>query len=153
MRALLVAAMVLPVGLVARPSQHVVTPYVWAISWVKQALKLGKAKGMDALIAEVQNPKGKFRTATPGTDPLLTVYSSDLSVLAVNREPLNSEGSISKNSDVPPSPDLKQATRIAKQSGPTWMDYQVTEPSGQLKGYRAYVALLNDNLIAAVIPK
>jgi hypothetical protein len=149
-----VAALLFPIALWAGAEMPQMTaPAMQAETWVKESLKLAKAKGGEALVAEVKNPKGKFWTSQPETDPELTVYSGTYEVLAVNRATRHVGMDHAKAPDAGGAPILKKMRSFAQDSGPGWMEYLANDPTGHLKVYKAYVALQGTNLVAAVIPK
>ncbi len=153
MKKALLATLLLPAALVASPPPHIVSPTMWSEAWVKDAVTMAKAKGIGALVAEVQNPAGKFRTGKPETDPELTIYSDKFVILAVNRMSRHVGMDHTKMPDALGAPVLKKMRAFALESGPGWLDYLGTDASGHYKPFKAYVALEGSNLIAAVIPK
>jgi hypothetical protein len=128
-------------------------PSIQAETWVKEALKVGSAKGTDGLVAEVQRPNGKFWRDHSETDPELTLYSGSFVVLAVNHASQHVGMDHSRMPDASGAPILKRMQSFAKASGPGWIEYLGNDPTGHLKAYKAYVALQGPNLIVAVIPK
>jgi hypothetical protein len=153
MKRITFAAFLFPIALVALAGQPPASPATQAESWVKESLKLAKGKGIDTLVAEVMNPKGKFTALRPATDPELTVYSGSFEVLAVNRMSRHIKMDHAKLPDAGGAPILKRMASFAQASGPGWMEYLGTDPTGRPKPFKAYVALQGTNLIAAVIPE
>ena len=139
--------------LVAAPPPHIVSPELRAESWVKDAIGLAKSKGIDATVAEVANPKGKFRTDKPELDPELTVYTVGLKVLAQNRPTHHVGMDHVKIQNSAGEPYLAKMLIFAKKSGPGWFEYRGHDSAHQERLFRAYVAIHGDHLIVAAIVK
>lgn len=153
MKRLLIATLIFPIALVAAPGGAMADPSHLAENWVREAVKLGKARGVEGLVAEVQNPKGKFWPEMPEMDPELTVYSESYVVLAVNRPSKHVGMDHARMPDAEGSPVLKRMRAFVEKSGHGWFEFVANDPSGHPKAYKAYVAIQGGNLITAVIAK
>lgn len=153
MKLLTTVALLFPAALVAGPPPHVVSPELRAESWVKDAIAMANAKGIDATLAEVSNPKGKFKTDKPQTDPELTIYTSGLKVLAQNRPTRHVGMDHVKVQNSEGEPYLAKMLIFAKKSGPGWFEYKGHDSAHQERVFRAYVALHGDHLFVAAIAK
>lgn len=149
MKRYVLAALCVPAILAAAPAN----PARQAETWVKEAHGLAKAKGIQALITEVNNPRGRFMAMTPDQGPELTVYSSDLKVLAQNRMSRHVGMNHTKLLDASGASYLQKMFDFAKETGTGWYEYVGSDMSGRPKPYRAYVAFHDEHLIAAVIPR
>jgi hypothetical protein len=145
------AALAFPAALVAAPAMNMSNPEMRAETWVKQSLEIAREKGADALVAEVQNPKGRFKAEDLEADPELTVYSSDLKVLAQNRASRHVGMIHAKLLDAAGASYLAKMREFAKDSGPGWFQYVGTDMNGRPKHYKAYVAFHGERLISAVV--
>lgn len=139
--------------LVAAPPPHIVSPELRAESWVKDVISLAKSKGIDAAVAEVANPKGRFRTDKPERDPVLTVYTVGLKVLAQNRPTHHIGMDHVKVQNSAGEPYLVKMLIFAKKSGPDWFEYMDHDSAHQERVFRAYVAIHGDHFIVAAIAK
>ncbi|BDU73147.1 hypothetical protein [Mesoterricola silvestris] len=153
MKRILLATLIFPIAIVAAPGGTMADPSHLAETWVREAVKLGKARGIEGLVAEVQNPAGKFWPAMPEMDPELTIYSSSYIVLAVNRPSKHVGMDHAKMPDAEGSPVLKKMRAFAEKSGHGWYEYVGTDALGHPKAYKAYLAIQGGNLIAAVLHK
>jgi hypothetical protein len=147
------AVLLFPIALVAGADAQPGSPAAQAESWVTESLRVARTKGLEVLLAEVQNPKGRFTTGHPEADPELWIYSGRLEVLALNRVSRHVKMDHSRQPDAVGSPILKKMQAFAQASGPGWLEYLGTDSSGHPKPFKAYVALQGSNLIAAVIPR
>jgi hypothetical protein len=145
------AALALPAALVAAPTMNMSEPEMRAEAWIKQSLEIAREKGPQALSAEVQNPQGRFKAEDPDADPELTVYSSDLKVLAQNRASKHVGMNHGKLLDSTGASYLAKMRKFAKASGPGWFQYVGTDLNGRPKHFKAYVAFHGEHLIAAVV--
>lgn len=152
MKTFTLAAMLMPAVLMAAAKPAPV-PARQAESWVKEAHMLAKTKGIEALVAEVKNPKGKFMAEHPDADPELTVYNVDLTVLAQNRMSRHVGMNHKKLMDASGESYLKKMFAFAKKADMAWYEYVGPDMSGHPTPYRAYVAFHDEHLIAAVVPK
>lgn len=153
MKALTVTALVFTAALVAGPPQHIVSPELRAESWVKEAMALAKTKGIDAVVAEISSQKSRFKTDKPEKDPELTVYSNGLTVLAQNRVSRHVGMEHTRIQNAAGVPYLAKMLVFAKKSGPGWFEYQGHDASNQERALKAYVALHEEHLFVASIPK
>lgn len=153
MKALTLTALVFSAALIAGPPPHVVSPELRAESWVKEATALAKAKGIDAVVAEISSPKSRFKTDKPEKDPELTIYSNGLKVLAQNRVSRHVGMEHAKIQNAAGVPYLAKMLVFAKKSGPGWFEYQGHDASNQERAFKAYVALHEEHLFVASIPK
>lgn len=153
MKVLTVAALVFPAVLVAGPPPHIVSPELRAEGWVKEAMALAKSHGTNAAVAEISNPKGKFRTDKPEKDPELTVYTAGLKVLAQNRPAHHVEMDHVREQNSAGEPYLAKMLIFAKKSGPGWFEYKGHDSNHQERLFRAYVAMNGDHLFVAAIAK
>lgn len=153
MKALALSTLFFPAALMAAPPQHIVSPELRAEGWVKEAMAMAKSKGIDAVVAEISSPKGKFKTDKPEKDPELTIYSSNLTVIAVNRMSRHVGMQHTKIQNTAGVPYLAKMLVFAKKSGPGWFEYQGHDASNQERAFKAYVALHEEHLFVASIPK
>jgi hypothetical protein len=148
MKTYALAALLMPAVLMAAAN-----PAKQAETWVREAHAMARTKGIDALVAEVKSPKGKFMADNPEVDPELTVYDADLKVLAQNRMSRHVGMNHTKLLDASGESYLKKMFTFAKKSDMAWYEYVGPDMSGRPKPYRAYVAFHDEHLIAAVVPK
>ena len=153
MKALALSTLFFPAALMAGPPQHIVSPELRAEGWVKEAMALAKSKGINAVVAEVLSLRSKFKTDKPERDPELTIYSSDLTVLAVNRMSRHVGMQHTKIQNTAGVPYLAKMLVFAKKSGPGWFEYQGHDASSQERAFKAYVALHEEHLFVASITK
>lgn len=153
MKRILLATLIFPIALMAAPGGTMADPGHLAETWVREAVKLGKARGIEGLVAEVQNPNGKFWPSMPDMDPELTVYSTSYVVLAVNRPSKHVGMDHTRMPDAEGSPVLKRMRAFVEKSGHGWFEYVGNDMSGRPKTYKAYLAIQGGNLITAVISK
>lgn len=146
MKTLFLLGLLAPAALVAGPPKHVVPPEMWAESWVKAALKVARTQGMESLVKEVGNPDGRFRPVRPGTDPVLTVFSETGEPVVRNRPGLPGRGEEG-------APKPSELLKLATPSGPVWTEYQARGKDGVPQSFRAFLAVHENHLIMAVLPK
>lgn len=135
------ASLFFPIVLIAGgpPQKHAVANEVWAKSWVKDAIRLNKKKGIEFVTQAVKSPKGRFQSHQPEANPVLLIYSNTLEIITQNhitRDP----GIVQLTTK-----DTKNNTTIANMrnfvnsKGSGWFNYTFDEGAGQTLSYKAYV--------------
>jgi len=117
---------------------------------VKKAIAFAKARGKDAVFAEINNPKGRF------TDRDLYVFVYDLNgkCVAHGQNPKMIGKELIDMKDADGKEFVKERVEIAKTKGSGWQDYKFTDPiTKQIDHKRAYVERHEDLIFGSGIYK
>ena len=117
---------------------------------VKKAIAMAKAKGNDAVFAEINNPKGQF------TDRDLYVFVYDMNgrCVAHGQNPKMIGKELIDMKDADGKAFVKERVEIAKTKGSGWQDYKFTDPiTKKIDQKRAYVERYGDLIFGCGIYK
>ena len=103
---------------------------------VKKAIAMAKAKGNDAVFAEINNPKGQFTDR----DLYVFVYDMNGKCVAHGQNPKMIGKELIDMKDADGKAFVKERVEIAKTKGSGWQDYKFTDPiTKKIDQKRAYV--------------
>jgi len=121
-----------------------------AEAMVKKAIAMAKAKGNDAVFAEINNKNGQF------TDRDLYVFVYDMGgkVAAHGLNPKMIGKELIDMKDADGKEFVKERVEIAKTKGSGWQDYKFTDPiTKMIEHKRAYVERHGDLIFGCGIYK
>jgi signal transduction histidine kinase len=116
-----------------------------AEAMVKKAIAFAKAKGNDAALAEISNPKGKF----VDRDLYVTVYDMNGKCMAHGANPKMIGKDLIGLKDPDGKEFFKERIEIAKTAGKGWQDYKFSNPlTKKIEPKRAYFERNGDLVFA-----
>jgi len=117
---------------------------------VKKAIAMAKAKGNDAVFAEINNPKGQFTDR----DLYVFVYDMNGKCVAHGQNPKMIGKELIDMKDADGKAFVKERVEIAKTKGSGWQDYKFTDPiTKKIDQKRAYVERYGDLIFGCGIYK